>query len=192
MNAVRIIGVDRTRGDSVHVAQIGRGDRILATLYCGDAYTIRPSLGFMDADVMDPPYLIATSGGGLFRKSRTTMDEIADLGIDQGFDLSIINPLLCGAAVVFCHNDQLPDLLQDMRGNFERFALCDWYKPSPMPVANKHYVPDREFPFTPGAAAIIRKATSPTRGAALRRVLTGDCGRPSVIRPSSRPRSWRR
>ena len=33
-------------------------------LYHGDAYAIRPTLGWMDADVMDPPYLFDNSGGG--------------------------------------------------------------------------------------------------------------------------------
>ncbi len=145
MNAVRIIGVDRARGDSVHVAQIGRGTRVLATLYCGDAYTIRPGLGFMDADVMDPPFVIATSGGGRYRKARKAMDEVAALGFDQGFDHSIINPALAGAVVCFCHNDQLPQLLPLMADQFHRFALLDWTKAAPQPVANKHYRPDREF-----------------------------------------------
>jgi site-specific DNA-methyltransferase (adenine-specific) len=145
MTALRIIGVDRVRSADRHVIQIARGTRVLATLYRGDAYAIRPRLGFMDADVIDPPFLIATSGGGRYRKARKAMDEIADHGIDQGFDLSIINPLLAGAVVCFCHNDQLPDLLPVMAGGFHRFAVLDWTKAAPQPVANKHYRPDREF-----------------------------------------------
>ena len=146
MNAPQIIGSDKASpAGGQHVVQVRRGDDIVATLYLGDAYAIRPTLGWMSCDMMDPPYLIETSGGGMFRSSSTTMDEIADMGIDQGFDHSIINPLLCGAVIVFCHNDQLPDLLPDLRGLFSTFAVCDWYKPNPMPVANKHYVPDREF-----------------------------------------------
>jgi hypothetical protein len=116
-----------------------------ATLYLGDAYAIRPTLGFMAADVMDPPYLIATSGGGRYRKARKGIDEIAEAGIDKGFDLSIINPLLCGSVVCFSHNDQLPELLPMLAGQFHRFALLDWTKATPQPVANKHYRPDREF-----------------------------------------------
>ncbi|MAM39305.1 MAG: site-specific DNA-methyltransferase [Erythrobacter sp.] len=140
--APQIIGVDPAKpGSERHVVQIG--DR--ATLYCGDAYTIRPTLSFMDADVMDPPYLIATSGGGRYRKARKVIDEIAEAGIDKGFDQSIINPLLCGAVVCFCHNDQLPALLPTLAGQFHRFALLDWTKATPQPVANKHYRPDREF-----------------------------------------------
>lgn len=116
-----------------------------ATLYCGDAYSIRPTLGWMDCDVMDPPYLIATRGGGKYRKARKGMDEIAAAAIDRGFDLSIINPMLCGSVICFSHNDQLPELLPLLHGQFHRFVLCDWTKPYPQPVANKNYRPDREF-----------------------------------------------
>jgi len=84
-------------------------------LWLGDAYTIRPHL-----------------------------DQIREEKLDQGFDLGVVNPLLCGAAIVFCHNDQLPDVLDHCRGSFHRFALCVWRKLTPMPVANKHYQPEIE------------------------------------------------
>lgn len=129
---------------SPHMVIIRRGTAIVATLYLGDAYIIRPTLGWMDADLMDPPYVIGTSGGGHFRKRRKSMDEIASLKIDKGFDLSIINPLLCGAVVTFCHNDQLAKLLHHVDGQFDRYAVCAWVKSNPMPVANQHYRPDTE------------------------------------------------
>ena len=115
-----------------------------ATLYCGDAYAIRPTLAFFDAEVMDPQYLFNNSGGGAFRKARGASDQIVEEGLDQGFDQKIINPLLCGAVVVFCHNDQLPRLLPYLDGNFHRFALLTWNKPNPSPMANKHYLADIE------------------------------------------------
>lgn len=116
-----------------------------ATLFCGDAYKIRPTLGFFDADVMDPPYEFRADGGGIYRRDRSTMDEIQDQDLHRGFDHKIINPLLCGAAVAFCHNDQLPKLIPFLDGSFERFALCTWRKANPQPVANKHYRPVMEF-----------------------------------------------
>lgn len=115
-----------------------------ATLYLGDAYVIRPALGRFDADVMDPQYLFDNSGGGAFRKARGASDQIVKEGLDQGFDHSIINPLLCGAVVVFCHNDQLPKLLTDVAGLFRRFALLSWIKPNPSPHRTKHYLADTE------------------------------------------------
>lgn len=115
-----------------------------ATLYCGDAYAFRPTLGWMDVDIMDPPYKFDNSGGGQFRKSREGSNRIVEEELDQGFDHTIINPLLCGSVIVFCHNDQLPRLLTYLDGLFDRFALLSWIKPNPMPMRNKHYLPDTE------------------------------------------------
>jgi len=117
-----------------------------ATLYCGDAYKLRPTLGFFDADIMDPPYKFDNSGGGAFRKTRVGANLIVEEGLDQGFEHTIINPLLCGAVVVFCHNDQLPKLLPYLDGLFHRFVLLKWVKPNPSPMRNKHYLADTE-PF---------------------------------------------
>src|SRR3546814_9479918 len=97
-----------------------------------------------------PPYAFETSGGGKFRAARRHTDQIACEDLDQGFDHLIINPLLCGSVVVFCHNDQVPELSTYLSGSFERFAICNWIKSNPMPVANKHYQPD---------CAIDRKST---------------------------------
>lgn len=116
-------------------------------LYLGDAYAIRPALGWQDADCMDPPYEIKASGGGSFRAHRPYLDLIIEEELDQGFDHSIINPALAGSTVVFCHNDQIPELSRDLKRLYHRFVLCAWQKTTPMPVANKHYVPEIEIYF---------------------------------------------
>lgn len=141
------IGLDLAAPDSErHVVTIGQpGARPVATLYCGDAYVIRPTLGFMDADIFDPPYLIKASGAGHYRKKRPGMDQIMQSGLHRGFDLSIIDPARCGAAVIFASNDQLHGLLTHVHQAFHRHALCVWQKTNPQPVANKHYRPDCEF-----------------------------------------------
>jgi len=115
-----------------------------ARLILGDAYQERPNLGRKDADIMDPPYLIATSGGGKLRKSRTYLNDLADQGLADDFDHSIINGLLCGSVSVFCSNDQLPTLLPYLNGTFHRFALGFIAKRNPLPVANKSYLSDVE------------------------------------------------
>lgn len=130
----------------IPTATIGPAEAPMATLYLGDAYAIRPTLGWMDADVMDPPYRFDNSGGGAFRRARGASDQIVADELDQGFDYQIINPLLCGSTVVFCHNDQLPELLPYLNGLFHRFCLLGWIKPNPSPMANKHYLADVE-PF---------------------------------------------
>ena len=117
-----------------------------ARLILGNAYEERPALGWVDADIMDPPYVIATSGGGRFRKTRKYLDDIAAAGIDKGFDHAIINPMLTGSVCVFSHNDQIPALSSYLQGVFHRFVIGFWAKTNPIPVANKHLMPDVE-PF---------------------------------------------
>lgn len=116
-----------------------------ARLILGDSYNVLPTLGWVDAIVTDPPYEFRAQGGGMYRAERKGMDQILDEGLADGFDHSIINPLLCGSVVVFCHNDQLPKLLPYLDGSFERLAVCIWRKKNPQPVANKHYRPVMEF-----------------------------------------------
>lgn len=132
-------------------------------LFLGDAYAIRPTLGWMDADVMDPPYAFDNSGGGTFRKTREGANRIVEEGLDRGFDRSIIDASHSGAVVVFCHNDQLGDLIPELvedwreqdillvadmfayvRPRFHRAVLGVWIKPNPSPMANKHYLADME------------------------------------------------
>jgi DNA modification methylase len=133
-------------------------------LYLGDAYAIRPTLGWMDADIMDPPYAFRAQGGGKWRSERPYLDQIVDQALERGFDHSIIDPSLCGAVVVFCHNDQLAQLISEtvndeggdfdalivadmfarLRPRFNRAALCVWIKTNPIPMRNKHYLPGME------------------------------------------------
>ncbi len=139
------VGFDAAQsGSDVTVAAIGPIGAPIAMLYCGDAYAIRPGLGFMDADVMDPPYVIRANGGGRYRKRRPMMDQLISEGLHRGFNMDIIDPRRCGSAIVFAHNDQLAQLLARVSG-FQRHALCVWQKNNPQPVANKHYRPDVEF-----------------------------------------------
>lgn len=116
-----------------------------ARLILGDSYAVLPTLGWLPALVMDPPYEFRAEGGGHYRQSRQGMDQILAEELSDGFDHAIINPLLCGSVVVFCHNDQLWKLLPYLQGNFKRHAVCTWRKKNPQPVANKHYRPVMEF-----------------------------------------------
>ena len=116
-----------------------------ATLFLGDAYEIAPTLGAFDILFSDPQYEFDTSGGGKFRKDRAYLDDIQEQGLNKGFDHAIINTLLYRSVVLFCHNEQLPELSLYLKGSFHRFCVMAWHKRNPMPVANKHYVPDTEF-----------------------------------------------
>lgn len=116
-----------------------------ATLYLGDCGDILPALGKMDAVVSDPPYEFETGGAGLFRSKRDNMDQIAAAGLDKGFDHTLISSSQFGSAVVFAHNDQWAALLPHLAAEFDRYAICQWHKTNPMPVANRHYQPDTEI-----------------------------------------------
>ena len=137
---MNIIGLDPSAPNSErHTVQIGPH-----RLYCGDAYAIRPTLGFMDCDVMDPPYLFNNSGGGAWRKARGASDRMVEEGLTDGFDCAIINPLLSGGVIVFCHNNQIGDLMRFLQGNFPRAVMLEWIKDNPAPHRNKSYLADQE------------------------------------------------
>ena len=113
-------------------------------LYLGDAYTIRPTLGWFDADVMDPPYAFNNSGGGAFRKARGASDQIIAEGLTEGFDHNIVNPNRCGQAAVFFHADQRHDLEGYLKTAFHRCILMHWQKSNPSPHHNRSLIADVE------------------------------------------------
>ena len=115
-----------------------------ARLYLGDCSEILPSLGEMQG-CFDPPYDFDASGGGQFRADRPCMDAIEAEGLDRGFDYGLVKPDQFPGVVIFCHNDQLPELLADLKAKYHRVVVCAWHKTNPLPVANKAYVPDTEF-----------------------------------------------
>jgi len=110
-----------------------------ATLYLGRCENILNEIGPVDALVMDPNYLIRTSGGGKYRKARTNMENIAKAKMNEGFDLNIINPKYYKSIVSFCHNDQLHLLTSFFVEHYRRHAVCYWEKTNPSPMANRNY-----------------------------------------------------
>jgi DNA methylase len=113
-------------------------------LYLGDAYEIRPLLGWQDADVMDPPYEFESSGGGAWRAARGATDQIGAEGLDQGFDMSIIDPSRCGAVAVFFHGNQLEELGSYLKARFRRRVQMHWIKENPTPHRRMNYLADIE------------------------------------------------
>jgi DNA modification methylase len=116
-----------------------------ATLYLGDCREVLPTLGKVDAVVTDPPYVFETAGAGVFRSTRKNMDEIQAQGLADGFDHTLFRADQFGSAVFFAHNDQWAELLPYLANQYARFAICQWHKSNPMPVANQHYQPDTEI-----------------------------------------------
>lgn len=95
-----------------------------ATLYLGDCVEILPALPRPAAIVMDPPYLFRSHGAGSFRKRRPNMREIRAAGLDRGFNLSMLTAWRADSIVVFCHNDQLAEILPILKAEFDRYAVC--------------------------------------------------------------------
>lgn len=114
------------------------------TLYLGDAYAIRPLLGWHDCDCMDPPYAFNNSGGGKWRKDRGASEQIIAEGLTDGFDMTIINPNQCGQVVVFFHADQRHELEGYLRRWFFRHILMHWQKENPAPHHNRSLIADVE------------------------------------------------
>lgn len=115
-----------------------------ATLYHGRAEDILPTLGQGLTCVTDPPYLFSASGGGKMRAARKCLDAIQDESLDKGFDIDLLTAAQFPHLAMFCHNDQLWTVLPDLMAKYGRYVVCGWQKTNPIPVANKHYLPDVE------------------------------------------------
>lgn len=140
-----------------------------ALILLGDSAEILSGTTVMtDSAIMDPPYDFDSSGGKLFKRENSYFDKVRGADITDGFDLNILAACaLADQMIVFMHNDQLYEILGHLtqpyiqeiafdpdNGNcyteprderYNRFVLCQWHKDNPMPVANKHYVPDTEL-----------------------------------------------
>lgn len=123
------------------------GDRALILL--GDSAEILCG-GDLAADsvITDPPYEFDAAGGPLLfnRKRKSAFNDMRARGLADGFDEMILHyAKRAPQMAVFFHNDQLPEISSFLAAEYDRFVLCGWRKTNPMPVANKHYVPDAEL-----------------------------------------------
>lgn len=147
------------------------GDRALILL--GDSLDILLDTTLAaDSVICDPPYDFDAEGGPtLFgRKSKSSFVDMRERGLAKGFDHRILEAAaLAPSMAVFFHNDQLAaisallsnprkvmmtadpeeplynSVFVDGPPLYDRSVLCGWSKLNPMPVANKHYVPDTEL-----------------------------------------------
>lgn len=101
--------------------------------------------GKFDCMCFDPPYVMDTKGGGKFRKARSVLEKITERGLDQGFDMELLSWKYAHSIVVFCHNDQLGEIIMRLKQGFHRVVTLMMHKENPMPVANRNYQPDTEF-----------------------------------------------
>lgn len=118
----------------------------------GDSLELISSVGYVDFLLTDPPYEIATQGGGII-KQREFTNQIKHLNISTGFDVfNFLNKSKClfptiqdYNGVFFCSNLQLHDYLFFAIANKLQYLVMVWHKTNPAPLCNNKYLGDVEY-----------------------------------------------
>jgi site-specific DNA-methyltransferase (adenine-specific) len=104
----------------------------------------------IDLLLTDPPYLIATKGGGL-AGDRQYLQDISNKHLDQGFDAALLAEFLRllkqPNIVIFCSRLQIRQYLNWAYDHELNWALLSWHKTNPTPLTNNNYLPDTEYIF---------------------------------------------
>lgn len=123
-----------------------------ATLYLGDCRDILPTLGKVDAIVMDPPYMLSDSGPGdsHFGMSLNKFDGQDYKAIVSGFDVELIFGLLENVCkpfnlFCFCSNKQISLIMAHHEARGRATTLCVWHKTNAAPFANGVWRGDIEY-----------------------------------------------
>lgn len=119
-----------------------------ATLYYGDNLEVMATLKGVNSVITDPPYIIKTSGGGKFRKSRTYLDDIQATNLADGFNIEVFKQaerLGIQALVTFYSPLQEDIIYNHFKGMyFDNSCPMFWHKTNPIPFANKSMQSDIE------------------------------------------------
>ena len=99
--------------------------------------------------VTDPPYLIETSGAGIYKQAdKQYVKELND--IKDGFSTDVLDEL-CRVmkhinCYFFCSQKQIMPLLDYfVRGKKCNWNLISWHKTNPVPACGNKYLTDTEF-----------------------------------------------
>jgi hypothetical protein len=126
------------------IEHIGR-----ATLYLGRCEDVLPTLGAVDAVVMDPPYVLSEAGPGdsHFGMSLNKFDSDDYKRIVSGFDLAIFDALPCSPLNLFCFcsNKQVSQIMAYHEERGRATTLCVWHKTNAAPFANGVWRGDIEY-----------------------------------------------
>lgn len=117
----------------------------------GDAYELIKEIPDKSVDliVTDPPYLMPNNGllrtRYMKRGYHSEIETIAD-----GFDESILGEfvrVMKGINIyLWCNKEQIPRYMEYfVRDRGCRFEIIIWGKTNPIPMANNHYLPDKEY-----------------------------------------------
>ena len=103
----------------------------------------------IDLVVTDPPYLIETSGSGIYKQAdKQYVKELND--IKDGFSTDVLDEL-CRVmkhinCYFFCSQKQIMPLLDYfVRGKKCNWNLISWHKTNPVPACGNKYLTDTEF-----------------------------------------------
>ena len=103
----------------------------------------------IDLVVTDPPYLIETSGAGIYKQAdKQYVKELND--IKYGFSTDVLDEL-CRVmkhinCYFFCSQKQIMPLLDYfVRGKKCNWNLISWHKTNPVPACGNKYLTDTEF-----------------------------------------------
>ena len=103
----------------------------------------------IDLVVTDPPYLIETSGAGIYKQAdKQYVKELND--IKDGFSTDVLDEL-CRVmkhinCYFFCSQKQIMPLLDYfVRGKKCNWNIISWHKTNPVPACGNKYLTDTEF-----------------------------------------------
>lgn len=122
-----------------------------ARLFLGDCRDILPTLGKVDAILMDPPYLLSDAGPGdsHFGMSLNKFDSEDYRRIVSGFDLDVFEELasVCSPfnLFCFCSNKQVSQIMAYHEARGRATTLCFWHKTNAAPFANGVWRGDVEY-----------------------------------------------
>lgn len=105
-----------------------------ATLYCGDARDILPTLGKVDAVVTDPPYgVVNRDSSGLRNLDKGAAD------IETHTEQEILDVLVLGETVyVWCGVEQVSAFRAGLVDRGYSTRLCVWEKTNPSPMNGQY------------------------------------------------------
>lgn len=122
------------------------------TLYLGDCREVLPTLGKVDAVVMDPPYVLSDAGPGAshFGMSLNKFDSAGYKDIVSGFDIAGVLDAIANVCepfnlFSFCSNKQVSALMAYNESKGRATTLCVWHKTNAAPFANGVWRGDIEY-----------------------------------------------
>lgn len=126
-------------------------------LYQDDCMNVLKTIptGSIDLVVTDPPYEVATTGGGgsinSVKKMNVSLKELDDLDIANGYDFKAVNDELVRVMkriniYIWCNKVQIPEYFNYYVNNLGcKFDILCWHKTNAMPTYSNKYLSDTEY-----------------------------------------------